>query len=288
MHAVVEGGEEFVVRGLAFFGGEAQRVDALDEDFFCVGLGAEDLHDFGDEVGEGHGAGVGGLVGSLELGLDVGRDQLEDFDFGFAELIAEGLGPGMNGGFGGAIGGGHREGHEGEAGGDGHDGGVRLLFEVRQKGSGEAQGREEVGGDGVPDDGEIGGRVAEVFVLHDAGVIDKDVEGGELGGDLGGEGGEGIEILDVEDGGLHAGIGGRDFVEEGSAAAGNDELIAFFVEGFSESAADAGAAAGDEDGVAGDLHGETPCAERINGGESAATQIQGGVDYSAMNRKTER
>ena len=52
MHGVVEGFEEFVVGGLAFFRGEAERQDALDKDFFGVGLGAEDFYDFGDEVGE--------------------------------------------------------------------------------------------------------------------------------------------------------------------------------------------------------------------------------------------
>ena len=280
MHAVVEGREEFVPGGLAFFGGESKRADPLDEEFSGVGLGAEDLHDFGDEVGEGHGAGVGGLALALELGLHVGRDELEDFDFGFAELIAERLGPGMDGGFGGAIGGsgGHR--HEGEAGGDGDDGGARLPFKVRQQRGGEAEGREEVGGDDVPDDGEIGGGLIEIFGLHDAGVMDEDVEGGELAGYLGGEGGEGVEILHVEDGGLHAGIGGRDFIEEGFAASGDDELIAFFVEGFGEGAADAGAAAGDEDGVASDLHGESPAALRIDGGRNrVAMQIHAGVDY---------
>jgi len=259
VHAVVEGGEEFIERGLAFFGGEAEGVDALDEDFFGVGLGAEDLHDFGDEVGEGHGTGVLQLVGPLELGLDVWRDEFEDFDSGFAELIAEGLGPGMDGGFGGAISGGHGERHEGEAGGDGDDGGVGLLFEVRQQSGGEAQRREEVSGDDVLDDREVIRGVVEGFVVHDAGVIDEDVEGGILAGDLGGKGGERVEILHVEDGGLHAGIGGGNFIEEGFAASGNDELITFFVEGFGKGAADAGTAAGDEDGVAGDLHGVSWC-----------------------------
>ena len=184
MHAVVEGGEEFVVGGLALFGGEAEGEDALDEDFFGVRAGAEDLHDFGDVVGEGHGVGIGGLALALELGLDVGRDQLEDFDVGVTELIAEGLGPGVDGGFGGGIGGRRGLGHEGEAGRDGHDGGAGLLLEMRQQSGSEAQGREEVGGDGFFDDGEIGGGVVEILGLLDAGVIDEDVEGGELRGDL--------------------------------------------------------------------------------------------------------
>ena len=69
------------------------------------------------------------------------------------------------------------------------------------------------------------------------------------------EGWEAVEVLHVEDGRLHAGIGGGDFVEQRFAAAGDDDVIALFVESFGESAADAGAAAGDEDGVPFDVHG---------------------------------
>jgi len=47
----------------------------------------EDLHDFSDEVGEGHGAGIFSAL--HEVGLDVRRNELDDFSVGFAKLIAE-------------------------------------------------------------------------------------------------------------------------------------------------------------------------------------------------------
>ncbi len=130
-----------------------------------------------------------------------------------------------------------------------------LLFELREQGGGESEGREQIGGNDVLDDIEGCCGVVEVFGRHDAGIVDEDVEGGVPAGLLSGEEGEFVDIGDVEDGGLHAGVGGGDLVEEGFAAAGDDDLVAFFVECFSEGAADAGGAAGDEDGVAGDLHG---------------------------------
>ena len=55
------------------------------------GLGLEDVHDFGDEVGEVHGAWVDGLVGTAELGLDVGWDDFEDLGGGCFELVTEQL-----------------------------------------------------------------------------------------------------------------------------------------------------------------------------------------------------
>ena len=44
------------------FGGEAEALYAFDQDFLCFGLGLEELHDFGDEVGQRHGSRVGGAV----------------------------------------------------------------------------------------------------------------------------------------------------------------------------------------------------------------------------------
>ena len=146
-HGVVELLEE----GVVFFGaavlGEAEGFDAVDEDLGGVGLGFDDVDDLGDVVLERHGAWVGGLVAAHELGLDVGRGEFDDFDVGGSELVAEGLAPGVDGGLGGAVGGGDGHGDEGEAGGDGHDGGVGLFLELGQQGGGEADGAEEVGGD---------------------------------------------------------------------------------------------------------------------------------------------
>ena len=61
-------------------------------------------------------------------------------------------------------------------------------------------------------------------------------------------------VFDVEGDGGHAGIGGGGLVEDLLAAAGDDDFVAELVEGFCEAAADAGAAAGDEDGVSGGFH----------------------------------
>lgn len=67
--------------------------------------------------------------------------------------------------------------------------------------------------------------------------------------DFGGEGGERVKVLNVENSGGHAGIGGGDFVEQRFAAACDDDLIAELVECFGQGAADAGGASGDEDGL---------------------------------------
>jgi len=82
------------------------------------------------------------------------------------------------------------EGHEdeGEAGGDGHDGGVWLVKEVRQKSGSEADGAEAVGGDDGFGVGGVGGLGEEFFGAHDAGVVDDYVEGGEVGDEFLGEG----------------------------------------------------------------------------------------------------
>jgi hypothetical protein len=177
-HGVVELLEEGVVFFFAVLFGEAEGLDAFDEDFGGVGLGFEDLDGLGEVVVEGHGARVGGLGAAHEFGLDVGRDEFDDFDVGGLELVAQGLGVGVDGGLGGVVGGGDGHGEEGEAGRDGHDGGVGLFEEVRQKRGGEADGAEEVGGDDGVGVGGVGG-LEEVFGAHDAGVVDDDVEGGK-------------------------------------------------------------------------------------------------------------
>jgi hypothetical protein len=52
----------------------------------------------------------------------------------------------------------------------------------------------------------------------------------------------------------HARVGGGDLVEQSLAAAGDDHLIAALMERLGEGAANAAGAAGDEDGVAGQMH----------------------------------
>jgi hypothetical protein len=253
-HRVVELLEEGVVFLSAVLFGEAERLDALDEDFGGVGLGFEDFDDFGEEVFEGHGARVGGLAAAHEFGLDVGWDEFEDLDAGGLQLVAQGLAVGVDGRLRGVVGGCDGHGGEGKAGGDRHDGRVWLLEEVRQQGGGEADGTEEVGGDRGLCVADLGG-LGEVFGAHDAGVVDDDVEGGEVGGEFLGEGADAGAVFDVKDRGGHAGVGGDGFVEDLLAAAGNDDFVAEVVECLGEAAADTGAAAGDEDGVAGGFHG---------------------------------
>src|SRR5580704_5278284 len=65
---------EFVEEG-GFVGAcvVAQWLDALDENF--IGFGAEQLHRFGDEIGERHGVGI--VFAVEEVSLDPGRN---DFD----------------------------------------------------------------------------------------------------------------------------------------------------------------------------------------------------------------
>ena len=94
----------------------------------------------------------------------------------------------------------------------------------------------------------------EVFRTHDAGVVNDDIEGGEVGDEFLGEGADAGSVFNVECCGGHAGIGGDGVVENLLAAAGDDDLVAEIVKGLCQSAADAGAAASDEDSVAGGLH----------------------------------
>ena len=58
-----------------------------------------------------------------------------------------------------------------------------CLLKLREQGGGEADGAEEVGGDGGFGVGEVV-LGEEVFGAHDAGVVDDDVEGGVVGGEL--------------------------------------------------------------------------------------------------------
>ena len=126
---------------------------------------------------------------------------------------------------------------------------------MREQGGGEAEDGEQIGGDDVFGGGGVVGAVGEVFILHDAGVVDEDVERGEAADEVRGEGGEGVEAGHVEDCGGHARIGCRDFVEQSLAAAGDNDLVAELVKGLCQGAADTGAAAGDEDRVVAGLHG---------------------------------
>ena len=130
-----------------------------------------------------------------------------------------------------------------------------LLLKMREKRRSEANGTEKVGGDDGFGVGQVFGLSEKVFGAHDAGVVDDGVEGGEVGDEIGGEGADAGGVFDVEYDGGHAGIGGDCFIEHLFAAAGDDDVIAEFVEGFGETAADTGAAAGDEDRISSGVHG---------------------------------
>jgi hypothetical protein len=88
----------------------------------------------------------------------------------------------VDGGLSGAVGGGDGHGDKAEAGGFGEDGRAGLLAELGEQSGGEANGAEEIGGDGGLGVGEdfvlVGTFSEEVFGAHDAGVVDDDVEGG--------------------------------------------------------------------------------------------------------------
>jgi hypothetical protein len=79
----------------------------------------------------------------------------------------------------------------------------------------------------------------QLFGAHDARVVDEHVERRERGDGLGGKRPDGFGALDVENQRLHARVGGRGYVEQALAAAGDDDLVIQGVKGFSQAAADA-------------------------------------------------
>lgn len=168
-------------------------------------------------------------------------------------MVTQGLAVGVDGSLGSVVGRCHRHGDKSKTGRDGNDSGARLLHELRQQGRCKADGAEEIGGNGGLGVGEVSlGK--EVLRTHDAGVVDDNVEAGEVGDQLCGEGANAVGVFDVEDRGGHAWVGGGGFVKELLTAAGDDDFISQLVEGLREAAADARAAAGDENTVAGDFH----------------------------------
>src|SRR5580704_7179186 len=127
-----------------------------------------------------------------------------------------------------------------------------------QQGGIEADGAEEVRGDGGFHRGQIGFLAEHFLRTHDASTVENDVKFGESLGDVGGKGLYRRGIFDIEDGSFKTRIGGGSLVEGLLAASSNDYIIAEFVKSLSECAADAGASACNEDGVAFGLHGIRP------------------------------
>jgi len=64
--------------------------------------------------------------------------------------------------------------------------------------------------------------------------------------------------------GAHAGIGARHLVQQRLAAAADDDPVAQLVERFGQAATDARGAAGDEDGIVGQLHDSSPLIDERN------------------------
>lgn len=55
-HGIVEALEHLVVLGLPLLGGKPKRMDALHQNFRCLRVRAEDVHDFGYEFTKRHGS----------------------------------------------------------------------------------------------------------------------------------------------------------------------------------------------------------------------------------------
>ena len=129
-------------------------------------------------------------------------------------------------------------------------------MEQRQKGRGETNGPQQVGGDD-------GFRVRESLLLgqqlfgpHDTRIVDEDVQRRVARRELSRERADVGGVLDVEHKGGHARVCGSGLVERLLAAAGDDDVVSERVEGLCQTAADAGGSARDQDCVAGSFHGD--------------------------------
>ena len=86
--------------------------------------------------------------------------------------------------------------------------------------------------------------------LHDAGIVDEHVHIGVLGDQLVGGAVDAGRIADVQFDRRQTWIGLDHGIEMAAATARDDQLVAALVQCLGERAADAGASASDEDGVA--------------------------------------
>ena len=94
----------------------------------------------------------------------------------------------------------------------------------------------------------------DVFGFHDPGHGDEHVQLGESGEDLGCGGGDRVRVGGVDDDGLDTGVVGGDLLEQFGTPPADDHLVAGGLKPVREAQADAGSAAGDEDGVVVDVH----------------------------------
>jgi hypothetical protein len=116
----------------------------------------------------------------------------------------------------------------------------------------------DVGHDDRPRDGDISIASGEIFTPGNAGIVDKYVKLRELLPDARSEGIDGVLLLDVELHAVRSGIGRGDLVEHILTATGDNQLVAAFMEGLGEGAANAAGTASDEGRVASWKHSFSP------------------------------
>ena len=132
---------------------------------------------------------------------------------------------------------------------------MRLFFEQLQKRRRQANGAKQIGGDGGFRVGKVVLLGQQIFGPHNASVVDEHIQRGKLRRYLGGEGANGLGAFNVESERLHAGVGVRGLIQSLLSPPCDDDLVTQLVQLFRQPAANARPAAGDENRIAGILHG---------------------------------
>ena len=216
--------KRFVEVSLSF--GEAEEFDVFDADLTRGGLRLEDLHGLIDEVRQRHHARVGRRAAGGEVGGDCGRDYFDDLDRRAGQLHPQGERVGVQRRFRRAVGGCDRQRNEAQAGGDVDDGRLCLLLQVREERRGHADRAEQVRGDDRLGVAETSRQNLEIFYFHDAGVVDQHVDAGMFGRGAGGEGADGLRIVDIEGYRDDSRICFRGLVQGVLPSSGDDDLVA--------------------------------------------------------------
>src|SRR5579863_4031101 len=125
---------------------------------------------------------------------------------------------------------------------------------MRQQDRIQADGTEEISGDGGFRSSQIDLSGEQVLGAHDSGAVEHDIEFWETLGDIAGEGLDRRGILDIEYSGLKARICCGVLVKDLLAAPSDDHLISEFVKCLRKCPANAGASTCNEDRVACGLH----------------------------------
>lgn len=132
---------------------------------------------------------------------------------------------------------------------------VVKLLEGREQGRGKLKHADDVGLNDRPHHGNIDGIGSQVFGTGDSGIVDEDVERRELFLNTGRQGIEGERVFNDVLHAMHARMGGSDLIEEMLTTASDDDLIAQAMESLGKGAPNTAGTAGDEDGVASEIHG---------------------------------